>query len=440
LFREDAVTPSRFTADAVAALPGPAWLAEARQGAFERFQASPLPSESEEVWRYSRIDELDLEAYSPALDGPGAARADQALAGVSGLLSGAGRRAGLVVAGEGGVLQAELDPGLASKGVALGSLASDPDGASLLGAVAQAPDALVELAGAFVADPVEVRVPAGVVVEDPLVVVHWSSQEGGASFPRTVVRLEEGAVANVVEVVASPDLSGLVAPVTEIDVAERACLGYLGVQHLGRRVWQVAYQASRVGRDGRLTSFAASLGGHYARLRTDSVLAGQGGEAALLAAYFGDGAQMHDFRTKQDHDAPSTTSDLLFKGAVAGAARSVYSGLIRVRRGAHGTNAFQTNRNLVLSAGAHADSVPNLDIAENDVRCSHASAVGPIDPEQRYYLETRGVPPEVADRLIVLGFFDDILARSPVPALAPHLRRMVAARLADPVAGPEEEE
>jgi Fe-S cluster assembly protein SufD len=399
-----------------------------------------MPSESEEVWRYSRIDGLDLEAYTPALDGTGSRAPDQARGGVSGLLSAAGRRAGLVVAVEGRVLQAELAPGLAAKGVLLGSLSSDPDGPSLMGAVARAPDALVELAGAFVADPVEVRVPAGVVVEDPLVVVHWLARDGGACFPRTVVRLDEGAVARVVEVVASPDLAALVAPVVELDVGERAYLGYLGVQQLGRRVWQVAYQASRVERDGRLASFATSLGGHYARLRTDSVLAGQGGEAALLAAYFGDGGQMHDFRTKQDHDAPSTTSDLLFKGAVAGAARSVYSGLIRVRRGAHGTNAFQTNRNLVLSAGAHADSVPNLDIAENDVRCSHASAVGPIDLEQRYYLETRGVPPEVADRLIVLGFFDDILNRSPVPALAPYLRRVVAARLADPAPAPVEGE
>jgi Fe-S cluster assembly protein SufD len=215
----------------------------------------------------------------------------------------------------------------------------------------------------------------------------------------------------------------------ELDVADAARLSYLGVQELGRRVWQVAYQASRAGRDASLTSFTASLGGEYARLRTDSRLTGQGGSSQLMAAFFGDGDQMHDFRTLQDHDAPRTTSDLLFKGAVRNRARSVYSGLIRVRKGAHGSNAFQTNRNLVLSEGAHADSVPNLEIEENDVRCSHASTVGPIDDEQRYYLESRGVPPAAADRLIVSGFFGDILDRAPALGLRGYLRRAVTDRL-----------
>ena len=113
-----------------------------------------------------------------------------------------------------------------------------------------------------------------------------------------------------------------------------------------------------------------------------------------IAAYFAEQRQMHDFRTLQDHAAPKTTSDLLFKGAVAGRARSVYSGLIRVRKEAPGTTAFQTNRNLKLGEGAWADSVPNLEIDTNDVRCSHASAVGPVDAEQRFYLESRGVPPD----------------------------------------------
>ena len=120
---------------------------------------------------------------------------------------------------------------------------------------------------------------------------------------------------------------------------------------------------------------------------------GQAGRTSLLAAYLGTDEQVHDFRTLQDHHAPRTESQLLFKGAVADTARSVYSGLIQIRKGARGSNAFQTNHNLVLSEGAHADSVPNLDIDENDVRCSHASTVGPIDEEQRYYLETAGDRP-----------------------------------------------
>ena len=138
---------------------------------------------------------------------------------------------------------------------------------------------------------------------------------------------------------------------------------------------------------------------------------------------------MHDFRTLQDHAAPKTRSNLLFKGAVQGHAQSVYTGLIKVRKDARGTDAFQTNRNLKLSEHAWAESVPNLEIETNDVRCSHASTVGPIDEEQRFYLESRGVPPDLAERLIVLGFFDEVFDRLPVPSLVPDLVAEVSAKL-----------
>jgi Fe-S cluster assembly protein SufD len=138
---------------------------------------------------------------------------------------------------------------------------------------------------------------------------------------------------------------------------------------------------------------------------------------------------MHDFRTIQDHDAPHTTSDLLFKGAVQDHAASVYTGLIKIREHARGTNAFQTNRNLTLSEGAWAESVPNLDIRTNDVKCSHASTVGPIDEDQRFYLESRGIRPEVAERLVVLGFFDEVLGQLPAVDLVADLRARVAAKL-----------
>ncbi|MGH9061263.1 MAG: SufB/SufD family protein, partial [Acidimicrobiales bacterium] len=370
-----------------AALPGPGWLRQARSSAFERWGTATMPAESEEVWRYSRIDQLDLDAYQPLVPARDSAPPPGGVPGeLAELVGRVGERSGLLVLRDGMVVHAELAAGMAARGVVLGPLSSAVDGADRLGSVAGSPDALVELAHAFVAEAALVDVPPRIRVGAPLVVVHWSAADGAAVFPRTVVRLGEESEADVVELVASPDLSLLAAPVVELDVGDAARLGYLGVQELGPRAWQVAYQASRLGRDATLRSFSVALGGHYARLRTDSRLAGKGGTTSLLAAYFGGEEQMHDFRTMQDHDAPKTTSDLLFKGAVAGEARSVYSGLIRVRRGAAGTNAFQTNRNLVLSEGAHADSVPNLDIAENDVRCSHASAVGPIDEDQRYYL------------------------------------------------------
>jgi Fe-S cluster assembly protein SufD len=211
-------------------------------------------------------------------------------------------------------------------------------------------------------------------------------------------------------------------------VADAAHLSYASVQVLGARAWQVGYQASKVGRDATFRSTTVALGGEYARVRTDSRITGRGGSSQLSAVYFGTGDQMHDFRTLQDHDAPKSTSNLLFKGAVAGQSHSVYSGLIRVRKGAVGTNALQTNRNLVLGAGAHADSVPNLEIEENEVRCNHASAVGPIDAEQRFYLESRGIPSMVADRLIVLGFLDEVVQRVPGPGLEARLRAAVAGK------------
>ena len=403
-----------FTADAATALPGPVWLRSRRAAAAERFAATPMPSAEEEVWRYSRIAELDLDRYAPATAEPPGGVPEE----LHPVLEAIGPHAALVVVRNGAIAHAG---------------AQDPDllepNDDRLGVVGGEADAFTAMNDAFVRDPVFVTVPPRTVLDGPVVVLHWVEGDGVAVLPRTVVDVGEGSEATVIEVLASRDVDALVAPVVELNVGTAANLRYVGAQNLGRRVWHVGYHASRVERDATLQSANLVLGGDYARLRTDSKLAGQGGSSNLLAVYFGDGAQMHDFRTLQDHDAPKTNSDLLFKGAVAGQAQSVYSGLIRVRKGASGTNAFQTNRNLVLGEGAHADSVPNLEIEENDVRCSHASTVGPIDEDQRYYLESRGVPPGVADRLIVLGFFDEILDRVAVAGLRELGRGAVARKL-----------
>jgi Fe-S cluster assembly protein SufD len=287
------------------------------------------------------------------------------------------------------------------------------------------PDAFTVLHDAFVAGGVYVHVPAGVVVEEPIVVEHRSGGEGLASFPHTLVVAGPDSEVTVVDRFAAPGGDQFVDSVVELLVGDAARVRYLSVQQHGPKVWQIALQRAHVGRDGSLRSSAVALGGEYARLRSESLLTGEGAESDLLAVYFGDGNQMLDFRTLQDHDAPRTRSDLLFKGAVEDTARSVYSGLIRIRKTAQKAKAFQTNRNLVLTEGAGAESIPNLEIEANDVRCSHASAVGPIDEEQLYYLESRGIPPHTAARLIVLGFFDDVLERLPVPALVGALRATV---------------
>ncbi|MGI9032670.1 MAG: SufB/SufD family protein [Acidimicrobiales bacterium] len=417
---------------------GPRWLVDRRTGAAERFAALSLPTDAEEIWRYSRIGQLDLGRFSPALSpsGPLSGRleapTDAGLpAALAPAVAAAGERSALVVIRNGHVASVEVAPAWATKGLVVADAADLDDGDDLVGSVAwPAPDAFGELNIAFGPGPLVVRVPPGLDVDQPVLVMHWLDGEGVAAFPRTVVVTGDDASVAIVEHQGSADVDALMAPVVELRAGDASRLRYVNVQDLGPRVWQVGYQASEVGRDATLRSTVVALGGSYARVRTDSRITGQGGTSYLTAAYFADGARMHDFRTLQDHVAPSSTSDLLFKGAVQDQGRSVYSGLIRVRKEARGTNPFQTNRNLVLSEGAGAESVPNLEIETDDVRCSHASAVGPIEDEHRYYLESRGLAPDVVERLIVLGFLGEVLDQLPFPSFVAGLRAAVADRLA----------
>ena len=413
-----------FSADAAAALGGPDWLRARRAAALERFSATALPSPEEELWRYSRVAELDLDRYAPALEPPTGGAALPA--DVEAVLDAAGPRSALVVLRNGHLVSVEGG----AAGLEVGPLADlDPSGEAL-GAVAGEPaDAFASLHGAFVADPVLVRVARGAVVTDPVVVVSLVEGDGTAAFPRLVVSAGENSEVTVFGHAASTDVDALVLPVVELDAGQAARLRYLDAQLLGQSVWQLGHQASRVGRDAAFATTMVSLGGDYARLRIDSALDGRGASGEMQAVYFGEGSQMHDMRTLQDHVAPRTTSNLLFKGVVQGTSHAVYSGLIHIGKEAAGVDAFQTNRNIKLSDGAWAESVPNLEIENNDVRCSHASAVGPVDEEQRFYLESRGVRPAAAERLIVLGFFEEVLDRLPVPGAKGPLRAEIVRKL-----------
>ncbi len=351
-----------------------------------------------------------------------------------------------------------VDGGLATAGssvagdvLALGRVGDHEEAETLLGTVVSDPRQFQLLNDAFASEPLVVDIAPGATIDAPIVVVHVvTGGEGDAVFPRTVIRAGAGSTAGVVEVTvdagtalvpvhalptgsaapgagASPPVH-LVVPVTEVSVPDDALLSFVSLQSLGPAAWVLGHQASAIGAHATLSSFAVALGGSYARLRTDSALVGTSGTSFLRAAFIGRDDQMLDFRTLQDHLAPRTTSDLLFMGAVADHSHSVYSGLIRVRRGAIRSDAMQTNHNLVLDEGAHADSVPNLDIQENDVRCSHGSTVGPVDEDQRYYLESRGVEPDVAERLIVAGFFEDIAAQVPIAGARPFIGRALVDR------------
>lgn len=371
---------SAFTPDAVRGFTSAGL--STRLAAAERAAAMTFPTAEQEVWRYSRIGELDLDAFRPT-------SVHSSVEGANGhLVEGAQPAAG-----------------------------------------GDAIDLFHELNTAF-SEPVVVSIPKGQAVTQPIVVTHVVSGEGTACFPRLVIEAGADSEVTVVEQFVSVDGErNLCVPRLEVDAQQAARVRYLGVNLLGSSTWMLGHQLATGGRDSTTLLSTVALGGDYARVRTEARLTGQGGSTRQIALYYADRDQMHDFRTLQDHAAPKTSSDLLFKGAVQDRAKSVYTGLIKIRNDAKGSAAFQTNRNLTLSEGAWAESVPNLEIETNDVKCSHASTVGPIDEEQRFYLESRGIPPEVAERLVVLGFFDEVLQQLPVGPLATELRLRVAAKL-----------
>lgn len=408
--------------DASRELGGPDWLTERRTAAADRIVDQAPPRAEEEIWRYSRIDAFDPERYGPyTLDAPLGVPEP-----VRPVLEAMGDRAGVVITRNGRVVHHEIDETLAAEGVQIEDLASLPTPPEALGSVAdQSIDWFVTLNDALLAGGVIVRVPAGVIVDHPILVLHWADAEGAALAPRVVLDVGDEARVTVLEHRSSPPVELLSTAVSEVVVGDNAHVRYLSVQAHAPQIWEVALQRAHVGRDARLTSGAVALGGSYARLRSESFVTGQGGESNLLAVYFGDGDQMLDFRTLQDHEAPRSVSDLLFKGAVEHRAHSVYSGLIRLRKSAQKADAHQTNRTLKLSPESHAESVPNLEILANDVSCTHASAIGPVDEDELHYLATRGIPPAVAERLIVFGFFEDVFERLPVGTLADPLREAV---------------
>ena len=372
-----------------------------------------LPTAEDEHWRYSRIAELDLAAYQPAPTPEGGAVSVPPV----------GPRSALVVIVDGRLVASEIDAELEAKGV---TVTSGGDAGGIRGERTDGVDALHDH---LVPEVVTIDVPRGVTVPHPVVVLHGIEAEGAMSAAHLVVRAGADADLTIYEHHTSDDVVALVLPQIELDVADAARVRYVTVQHYGPRVWQLGRQSSRVGKESSFSTTMVALGGDYARLAVESSMVGRGGTGAMRAVYFGEARQMHDFRTLQDHVAPNTASDLLFKGAVADHSRAVYTGLIHIGKQASGVNANQTNRNVKLSEHAWAESVPNLEIENNDVRCSHASAVGPVDEEQRFYLESRGVPPQAAEQMIVLGFLDEVLEGLPVPDAIPALRQELVAKL-----------
>jgi len=377
--------------------------------------------------------------------------------------------AGLVLCLDGWMTYAWLAPEAEAAGVRFGEATELPQTAEFPQAATNG-DMFRLLGEAFAPQPVELVVPAGQVVEGVFVVANDFTGGSTAAFPWLSVRLGDNSQAKVLDITGL-DIAGLsapagvsqsgaaqsnpaqsaaaqsdaaqsdaaqsdaaqsnpeatqtplfTAPLVNLSVGNSAHLRYLNFQNLPQQAWQIASQVAEVGSQATLISSTAALGAGYARLRADTGLIGRGATGDIATLSFADNTQTIDFRMFHSHIAQDTSSNLLFKGAIDDQARSIYTGMVRIGPQARGTNALQTNRNLKLSDDAWAESVPNLEIENNDVACSHASTVGPVEEEQLFYLESRGVPPDVAEKLIVDGFFEEVLRKLAVPEAVPMVR------------------
>jgi Fe-S cluster assembly protein SufD len=276
-----------------------------------------------------------------------------------------------------------------------------------------------------------VVIPKGIKVEQPLYVRIANAVDKGSLFFRLLVIAEEGSSATLIEEYASatPELAGYTNAAAELFVELGAKLEYVSLQNLSRETWHFATHHAQVGRDAELDWVAGGFGSKKGKTRIQNDLAGPGATSRVTGAYFADGTQHLDYDTFQEHIAPNTTSDFAFKGALRDEATTVWRGMIRVEKDAQKTNAYQENRNLMLSKQAHADSIPGLEILANDVRCTHGATLGQVDREQLFYLMARGLSRAEAERLIVRGFFQDILDRIELEPVRETLGEALEARI-----------
>jgi Fe-S cluster assembly protein SufD len=292
------------------------------------------------------------------------------------------------------------------------------------------------LHGAFAAGGVFLFVPRGVRVDLPIQALFWSDSPEHATFPHTVIVAEPDSEVSFVEQHASASTpatggQGFASAVVEIVARQGARVRYSCLQEWGPSVWSFATIRAMVERDATVDTLVGGFGGRLSKNRVESRLVGPGASSKMLGILFGTSRQHFDYHTLQDHAAPSTTSDLLYKTELKDNARSVFSGMIRAHKQAQKTDAVQTNRNLLLSDHCRADSIPNLEIEANDLRCTHAAAIAPVDEEQVFYLTSRGIPRSDAVHLIVEGFFEPLLEQIPLPGLRERVRATVERKIAE---------
>ena len=413
-----------FTREMVPALSAdgtyPEFIREYRSKAWEAFEQTPIPSTMEEPWR--RTDIRNMRAGSFRLtDGINSSNFPQAPDDILRPLV-SDELGGQIVLLPSNQVRVNLNQDLAAKGVIFTDLATaqreHPDILkTALGQVVRPDEGkFAALAGAMAQNGVFVYIPRGVEVTQPLHSILWGPGVGYAYFSHILVWLEDGASLTYIHEAASDTEDGgqtLHAGIVEIHVGEGANLRFVELQSWGEHVWNFSHERARVSRNANIDWIFGAVGSHLTKNFSDLDLTGQGATGRMSGFYFTDGNQHLDHDTQQNHLAPDTTSDLLFKGALNDRSRSVWQGMIYVAPGAQKTDGYQANRNLTLSRQARADSIPGLEILADDVRCTHGATVGKIDPEHVFYMRSRGIPYEEAERLIVEGFFDTIMQRIP---------------------------
>ena len=388
-------------------------MAAARSAAEARYREMPLPTTKDEHWRFTDLRGFDPDAWTA--NGAAEIASPPSLVDVE--------VAGVAHVGEAGI---EIDR--APDGVRFEPLTDDHE---LLYSLVGWDEKFAAHNAAMWKHGLLVHVPRGVVVEKPLYVRIANAVEGGSLFWRLLIVAEPESRFAVIEEYASatPDLSAYSNAAVEIVVQDAAKVEYISLQNYSRGTWHFASHHGRVERDAELDWVAAGFGSAKGKVRIHNDLAGPGATSRVTGAYFADGTQHLDYDTFQEHMAPSTTSDFAFKGALRDNARTVWRGMIRVEEGAQKTNAYQENRNLLLSKTAHADSIPGLEILANDVRCTHGATLGQVDRELLFYLMTRGLNRAEAERVIVRGFFQDVLDRVELEPVREALAAALEARI-----------
>ena len=411
--------------------PEAEFLTKYRSKAWEAFEKAEIPQINEEAWRRTDIRKLEASIFQVADGDSEVSIPEKLLKPVSD--KGVGGQITLSPSGA----NIFLDQELKQKGVIFTDLKTAAQKhpktlEKILGQIVKFDeDKFTAMTAALVKTGVLLYVPKGISVDKPLQSLFWGSGVGLAHFSHILVWLEDLSLATYLHEFASNNEDGqtLHSGIVEIYVGKGANLNFVEIQSWGNQVWNFTHERARVESDANLDWVVGALGSHLTKNFSEINLVGGGASGRLAGFYFTDGEQHLDHDTQQNHLAPNTTSDLLFKGALKDQSRSVWQGMIYVAPGAQKTDGYQSNPNLILSNDARADSIPGLEIMADDVRCTHGTTVGKIDPNEVFYLNSRGIPSKDAERLIVEGFFDPILKKIPFELVRERMRKVVIDKL-----------